>query len=279
MDAEDRRTTTTYEIWAVYDNDCANVYVNQENEVTYEPALLGHFRTLVETCERLEAALVEDEKAKVSAKPSLPTEYAGTAAGLWFSQLTRSIDVDGVNTQCSWTDDDEHTLTAVHERIAEAHPGDRAKMLWRMKQRLADLRITFETLQSQLADDAFLRLRSCRETAKIKRQAATADAKKVFENAPLAGVASDSWRLLWNAARSYSEHEAYKDAAFPFIDDGARCVLCQQSLADDAKGRLSAFEAYMRGALEADAALPRTPLAPSSAPRQPFQCRTSSTNI
>ena len=239
---------------AVYDNDCAQVYVNEENEVAYEPTLLSHFRKLVEACEQISAVLTHEESTKVSSKPSLPPEYASTLCGKWFSQLAYSTDAAAVSARCSWSDDQERQLIGLNQRLAEARPAEKAKTLWRTKQRLADLRTTFNTLRSQLGDEAYSALSACREMARARRQAATVDATRVFENAPLTGVASESWRLLWDAARAFSEHEAYKEAAFPFIDNGARCVLCQQSLGDGAKQRFSAFEAYVRGTLEAAAA-------------------------
>ena len=64
---------------AIFDNDCAYVYLNDENEVAYEPALLGHFRTLVEACEAIDAVITAELHQNTSRKPLLPPDFAATS--------------------------------------------------------------------------------------------------------------------------------------------------------------------------------------------------------
>jgi energy-coupling factor transporter ATP-binding protein EcfA2 len=238
---------------ALYDNDCAHVYVNDENEVAYEPILLGHFRRLVEACEAIDKLLTAEIATKVSTKPLLPTAYATTVAGTWFTKLSHSPAATEIDQHCSWTEEQERELGTLNQRLSEQNPVARAQALRKTKEHLVELRTLLTGLGAQLDDDALLRLRTCREIARTKRQAADIDAKKVFERAPLAGVAAESWRLLWEKARDYSEREAFKGVPFPFIGDDARCVLCQQSLDADARIRMTEFETYVTGMLEAEA--------------------------
>ena len=77
--------------------------------------------------------------------------------------------------------------------------------------------------------------------------------KKVFENAPLDGVGSQSWRLLWEQARTYSEAAAYKDIPFPNIIEGSRCVLCHELLPLEARDRFISFEEFVKGELQKQA--------------------------
>jgi hypothetical protein len=52
------------------------------------------------------------------------------------------------------------------------------------------------------------------------------------------------------ASSSIREGHAYKGLPFPSTEAGARCVLCQQILDPDAKGRLVSLEAFATGGLE-----------------------------
>src|SRR5690606_18633196 len=56
----------------------------------------------------------------------------------------------------------------------------------------------------------------------------------------------DAWRKLWESARAYSEREVYPNHQFPHATDGARCVLCQQSISADAGRRMAALEQQLR---------------------------------
>ena len=72
----------------------------------------------------------------------------------------------------------------------------------------------------------------------------------LFAEAPLLGVGSDTWRCLWEAARSYSDEVAYPARRFPAPVDDELCVLCQQPLDDGAKYRQSSFETFVKGAAQ-----------------------------
>ena len=89
--------------------------------------------------------------------------------------------------------------------------------------------------------------------AKNKKEAAETAAKNAFSAAPLDGVGLAVWNELWNSARKYSTEAAYTESGFPNVSDGARCVLCQQDLSEEAKIRLTSFEDFVKGDLKAAA--------------------------
>jgi ABC-type dipeptide/oligopeptide/nickel transport system ATPase subunit len=58
---------------------------------------------------------------------------------------------------------------------------------------------------------------------------------------------------MWQAARKYSEQNAYIDAGYPVVEQDSKCVLCEQNLGEAAKQRLIKFESYVSGELESSA--------------------------
>ena len=93
-------------------------------------------------------------------------------------------------------------------------------------------------IQNALNDTVVAKLLEEKASAIIKRKAASEDAEKIFGKAPIEGVGLESWKFMWEKARKYSEEVAYVEKQFPFIDDDALCVLCQQPLAEEARVRL-----------------------------------------
>ncbi|MBW6496617.1 MAG: AAA family ATPase, partial [Burkholderiaceae bacterium] len=61
----------------------------------------------------------------------------------------------------------------------------------------------------------------------------------------LAGTGSEPWKALWESARQFSQELAYSGKAFPVVEDGAHCVLCQQDIGHAAVHRLNQFEAFV----------------------------------
>ena len=238
----------------LYDTECAHVYVNKENEVAYEPGLLSLFRVLVEVCENVDGALGGEINGKVSAKPSLPLEFLETESGGWYEGLSSSTSDAEIASRCLWDDQTKQDLASLNQRLAEANPTEKAKALRTTKRHLVDFVNELQTVREQLSKDSCAAFVRAKTDARVKRQASNVDAKKVFENAPLEGIGSESWKLLWEQARAYSEEEAYKQIPFPNTGDGAKCVLCQQPLDEDAKKRLVSFESFVKGNLETAAA-------------------------
>ena len=66
----------------------------------------------------------------------------------------------------------------------------------------------------------------------------------------LAGTGSEQWKALWESARQFSQELAYPDKAFPVVEDGSHCVLCQQDLVHAAAHRLKQFEAFVASTTE-----------------------------
>lgn len=238
---------------SLFDSDCANVYINDENQVAYEPTLLCYFRRLAEVCDQLASSFKNEIAAKISAKPALPPDCAPTTGGRWYVSLTHRTTDAAVDEHCTWTPALESELAGLVQRLSEANPAEKAKTLRKLKTHVQDLLTLLQQLKASLTDDALQQLLAARVDVRIKRRAADDDAKAVFENAPLKGVASESWQNLWEKARFYSESVAYPEKTFPVVEEGARCVLCQQELKSDATTRMTSFEAFIKGTLESDA--------------------------
>src|SRR5205807_2302041 len=105
-----------------YDTESAHVYVNEENEMAYEPPLLAYFRRLVEVCEELDTLLAGEIAAKASQKPVLPPEYTLTESGTWFDALTHLTTTMDVESRCFWSEELDKQFVASRQRLAEPSP-------------------------------------------------------------------------------------------------------------------------------------------------------------
>ena len=77
----------------------------------------------------------------------------------------------------------------------------------------------------------------------------------------LAGTGSESWNVLWESARQFSQEFAYPGQSFPVVENGAHCVLCQQDLDHAARHRLQQFEAFVASTTERELRQARATLA------------------
>lgn len=234
----------------IYDTACGLVYVNEENEVAFEPWLLRLFTQLTGACEALSKRIQAQIAGMVSKKAISPAEFTTTSAATWYEGITATTPAQDVDGKTSWASEHEAELAEISKRLAETNPTARAAALRRQKDLLvalvADLKSDFDGFSDERCT-AYLHAKS---DATAKRKAADEDAMKVFEKAPLAGIGSESWRLLWEAARKYSQEQAYKTTAFPNVAADARCVLCQRELDQESRDRLQSFENFVRSELQ-----------------------------
>lgn len=237
----------------IFDSRTAQAYVTERNEATYEPSRMRFVSTLISISDHV-ATHLRGEKAKLVSKlPNLPPTLSQTQSATWLRTLkasTKRPDIDAAAT---------YTVAMNDQRIADEAalqekdiPG-RLLVVARGINALGAIRISTEAWQDGLSDIALSQLISARQEAMRKRKIASEDAELVFEGAPLQGVGQEAWMALWQHAMKYSEMHAFPDVSFPNIDANARCVLCQQPLLPEGQQRMSHFQSFVAGGLEAEA--------------------------
>jgi energy-coupling factor transporter ATP-binding protein EcfA2 len=242
----------------IFDSDTADVYLNEESEVVYEPRLLSFFTDLVQVCNSVEAAIEARRRALPTALPKIPPKHESTPTGGWYKALTDRTSSQDIGTRCVWTESDTAELEQLRKTLSE--PTDEQQTT-DAKRRLEHLRALVEAaLQWRAAiDDAAVEsLRRLREDRETSDAAAKVTAEKSLAAGLLPKVGDAVWRKLWDAARDYSQKAAYPDKAFPNTETGARCVLCQEVLSPEAVARLEGFDGFVRGELARKAQEART---------------------
>jgi DNA repair exonuclease SbcCD ATPase subunit len=139
-------------------------------------------------------------------------------------------------------------------RLRGSDPTKERQRLERLSDTLERTALHVNKTATALNAERMEELRTAKKTATERRAAAQVASSTTFEDEPVTGVGSDTWRVLWQAARAFSETEAYNGHAFPFVGKDARCVLCHQTLAEDAISRLDRFRAFMVDQTQRDAA-------------------------
>ena len=128
----------------------------------------------------------------------------------------------------------------------KSDPKQKAKETRASASRLRSFASKITAIVQELSDPQVTALRQLIEQAKSAASAAKLFASGQFDSSYLPGTGSDLWRTLFTAARSFAVTEAYKDQVFPSRFDGAKCVLCQQTLAEEEFTRFEVFDAFCK---------------------------------
>jgi len=236
----------------VYDSTTGLVYLEGQNEVTYEPPLLRFFSELIDISQVLGDFINSKIDEKISAKPEIPLKYQETESGKWYQNLSFELNDEKINKRAYWNEEDESRLKTLSDSLSDISPSKTADKL--LKRRKDTFNLVSDTLVDvkKLSDKNIFYLISLKEQLKNKREASEEAANKLFSSSPLEGIGTKVWEELWKKAKEYSEQIVYDETEFPFIGEGARCVLCQQELSDEAKNRFTSFQEYITTTLNTE---------------------------
>jgi hypothetical protein len=230
----------------VFDGRCARVITDSRNEISYLPYGADIFRRTAEIVLKIKTDI--EAGIKEAARIQDSAVQAGTLSAKFIESLTEDTSDEDIGAATQWADQDEKNLVE-KEELARASDSTKAN------QEIERLNKVFERIEGiskdvqnlavdcgKLSDDRIKNVISELHAAKLANETATAE-RSTPE--PLPGVAtSDQWEILYKAAKQYSEEIAYPDEKFPKTE-GARCVLCQQPLREEAVDRFTRFNKFM----------------------------------
>lgn len=232
----------------VFDSFSADHYVSTDSTAAFTPHGLDVLPTLSKVCDVLAERLKTDighwqseiNRAGASWKYDINTDVGK------FLQKLSSLTADAqINAIASIDQKQTQRLHDLREAL-KADPLQKAKETRAAITRLESFIKKIAGATVDLAVEKTEQIKKRLEDANAAESAAKAFAAGQFDSNFLIGTGSDLWRSLWDAACEYSKAEAYPDAAFPAVTDGANCVLCQQELDGDAIKRLSRFDAFCK---------------------------------
>ena len=234
----------------IFDTSFRKVFVSSEDEMSYEPPVLSFFSSLILACEKVASALDTVANRHQSKKPNIPADSKITPEGIWYEAISAKTVTQVIDKHCTFSSVNETEMQTLQQRLAEQAPAEKAKELGKQKQHIDNLVQDVQKYLEQLSDKNYRQIIAAKEKSILKKTAADTAAEKVFSGSELEGIGSDVWKVLWEAARNYSVSTAYKVAEYPNVSDGSRCVLCHQSLTQESKERLTAFENFVKGEMQ-----------------------------
>lgn len=237
----------------VFDRLEGNLLASEEADVSYEPPLLQFLSALTEVSVRLARRLQDDLDTLPRATLVIPDDLKGSPGGAWFEAIDAATKDTDLEDWCTWTDEHEASWKGLKARLAEKSPGERARALTRTVTNLNRVLEKLENQRNQLSDAVVGEILQLRAAAEEKERLSVEGAEVLASTVPLPGVGSDVWKEMWEHARRYSEDKAYQGLEFPKVEDAARCVLCHQELGAEARQRMTSFEDFVAGSLEAAA--------------------------
>lgn len=238
---------------SVFDTDAAQVYVEQKTEVRFRPFGLDVTDRAAAVCARVKKVIESERDALQAQATTLPVLDSSTTAGKLVAQisgLTQAADVDRLG---NLTDEEQRELDALNAALAIARAEDPKKKAAEVSlraERFRRHRDELSAMETALAEDRLAEIARLATEAQDAEEEAHRFGEDLAKEIALAGVGKREWTALWDAARAYSEAQAYPGHKFPHVNDDAACVLCQQVLQAPAQQRMRRLADFAMGAIK-----------------------------
>jgi hypothetical protein len=237
---------------SVFDSNAANVHVDEENDVAYTPFPLELLRRLSIVCGEMHRRIKQEVDTLTKQTPDSiknPKRSANTEVGKIVYALKAETAKETIETLAVLSEKEK----AEHETLKADMDSDPKKMSRKLSGAKSTLETIMTALQGMIEACALEKIADIQDKQAIleaKKAAAKAAAEDLFtddaQDKILPNLGAEGWRSLWEAARLYSKQDAYPEKAFPYTEDGAKCVLCQQDLSPEAANRLQSFETFVK---------------------------------
>jgi len=240
---------------SVFDTQSATVYLKEKTNVAFLPFGLELFDKLVKACKALRIALEAEQRALssntlASIAAQIPEETAASRLVGNINSLTRPEAVLAI-TRLSTEDGARRVF--LEKSLKDLQANDPEKLTRQLTLRANRVRALADHLtgvESSLAESEVAAVFNVRSEGRRKSEEAKRLREATLPQGILTGTGGEQWKTLWESGRLYSQQQAYPEKPFPFTDDGAKCVLCQQNLDHAAAHRLKRFEEFVTSTTE-----------------------------
>jgi energy-coupling factor transporter ATP-binding protein EcfA2 len=233
---------------SVFDSRTANIHVDAVNDVAYTPFPMKVLERLADACQEVKKRLsseIQEIERQTPSVIAVPKCGANTTVGMLLSNLSGSTSDKSVRDLARLTDSEKTRIATLRTDLGD-DPEKTARKVEALKTRLIEGAKAVEGMVACTAGHLDEQLITLHQNFELARSAAMSAADSLFNQEPLSNVGSDVWRALWEAARSYSQQQAYPNIPFPAVGDEARCVLCHQGLGMEAVDRFVRFERFVQ---------------------------------
>ena len=231
----------------VFDRQAGKVLLDKGSELVFLPPELDLLDRLGEVSRNMTTRIEAEEGQIVSRLPLLPREFEDTSAGGKYNKLRSNSKVSVLT---AWSETDEEKLKQTDELLSSSDPAADLRRIQRTRREAQKVTDRITEALDVASSNPWAAIKEATKEVEKSDQAAQQGGTVLGEASVVDGVGSETWKALWEAACAYAEDQ--HGESFPSELEGARCVLCQQSIGDEAKQRLGTFAEFVEGRLAAE---------------------------
>ena len=229
----------------VYDSECGNVYVNNENPTQYKPIGIDVLERLIPVLNNISQKLNSEIVAYTTQKPLLDPTLNASSSGQWYATIESKRKPE-IDTYIQFNQTDTFRKHELFTLMNSQNPQQKIQNLTSLKARIENYIQHFKKIEAIFIDTSIQEIRDLRSRYEITKQAYDIATNELNGLNVISGFGTNPWRTLWDAAKNFANNNGMTDGeSFPSAASIEQCVFCQQDLDEAAKLRLLGFSKFI----------------------------------
>lgn len=230
----------------VFDSECGNVYISKENATEYKPIGIDVIERLIPVLNQISAEISTEKASYNTSKPIIVDDIKGSVVGQWYDVIEEKTEQE-VSAYLTVPQSDIDRKEELVKLLETQNPNEKIKDLSGLKDRILNYSKQFKDIEILFDNESIEKVKELRNEFLATKKVYEESLGGLEELNSFNGFGQDSWRVLWESARSFAVKNNHVDSEkFPSGKSSEKCVLCQQDLTDDAQARLIKFEDFVK---------------------------------
>lgn len=245
--------------FAVFDGEIGRRHLKSRNDFEFRPAGLRLFTEFNTALEKLNNRLFTEIRTK-----NIANSFAGddifqgeSEIKTFLSSLSHDSNLEELKKHFPFTEDDKTKKSEVEKKyddlkISLSRKDKALKELRNIKTQLAARKKNLETLNLWFTQSQLNTVSNSIADCKTKEETAQKEGVEKFKTDKIKNIGSPEWKQFIEAAEKFAIIQKENGVEYPEIGD--HCLLCQQSINEDAPKKLiSSYWAYIKSVAEQEA--------------------------
>ena len=229
----------------IFDSACASIYLNNENPIEYKPAGIDLLESLIKLCGRIDERLNTELSKLTIQRPVINQKYSNSKLSAWYRKI-EDVNVADIETRLVYSEENAKRKIELIDVLGKENPSAEIQSFQQKVIRYKTITAELSKLEKFLSNENLSRVIRIKEDYNSKRDSYLIAKESNKGVDPVAGVGSESWKLLWETAKKFAITEVHPLVSIYPADESLKsCVLCQQPLVPEAKDRLLRFNKFV----------------------------------
>jgi energy-coupling factor transporter ATP-binding protein EcfA2 len=245
--------------FAVFDGEIGRRHLRKRNDFKFRPAGLRLFNEFNVALEKLNNRLFSEIQTKNIANPFADDDiFQGESEIKTFlSSLSHNSNLEDLKKHLPFTDEEKKSKTEIEKKyddlkISLSQKDKALKELRNIKTQLAARKKNLETINLWFTQNQLNTVSNSITDCKTKEETAQKEGIEKFKSEKIKNIGSPEWKQFIEAAEKFAITQ--KEVGVEYPETGDSCLLCQQSINEDAPKKLIAsYWAYIKSVAEQDA--------------------------